>query len=84
MAPKVRLISSAVYPCARNKCGAYQRVSIPRISTTHQSARVLRIQALYRVIRIFSGSNRVPADKKMYQATISAMTPRMLCAAASE
>jgi len=50
-----------------NKCGTYQRVyvAIPNNSTTHQSARTLRIHTLYVVIRNLSGKTLVPADSKI-------------------
>ena len=47
----------------------YQRayVAIPSISTTHQSARTVRIHALYLVSRSFCGKTLVPAASRMYK-----------------
>src|SRR5580704_19265606 len=57
----------------RNKWGMYQRayVAIPSNSTTHQSTSTVRIQALYLVMRNFSGKTLVPADSKMYSPASS-------------
>jgi len=54
----------------RNKCGARQRVyvAVPSNSTTHQSARTLRIHTLYLVMRNFPGKTLVPADRQNVRA----------------
>jgi hypothetical protein len=69
----------------RNKCGTYQRVyvTIPNNSTTHQSARRLRIHTLYLVMLNFSGRTLVPADSKMYKPASSVMVPSAPCVVAN-
>ena len=69
----------------RNKCGTYQRayVAIPSNSTTHQSARTVRIHTLYLVIRNFSGKMLVPAESKMYSPASSVTAPNAPCVVAN-